>query len=389
MKRNAINYIRATFIGLLSLFCLPNLYAQCEEFVGAAGIDKEIFIDFPINEIDLDLLLASNRIANNRNLLVNSSWSFVSGPRGPRGPLVLFISEDDDVDFPNTGAGPDEEYVFEYTVTDGGCEDSATITIWVFISDSSTDEKIIYTCPGETIASANELFNVFSLNQLRDLDQPWYFDPVFPNEDILGFPTGIGSYAYLDGSFNELKAEVQEIGCSDKNIKFSFANAQNTNDGTNDFFEVDVMMQTTGFGSSFKLGDGKLLFRYNTAAFGEYVNAYKRIEITQQDGYITGQSIDSDPSQKIYWNFKTLDNTNDDVTNRFSWGFKQNNSASSFAADNVTNTPNKLCHLKIKYVDVHENPMLIFETDGIYDNQFTDADQINLLINDTFENKRV
>lgn len=85
MKKYAISFIYKFLIGLLTLFCLQNLHAQtsCE---GAAGPDREIFIDYPISEINLDVLLAENsRVANDRSLLASTSWTFISGPTGPRG----------------------------------------------------------------------------------------------------------------------------------------------------------------------------------------------------------------------------------------------------------------------------------------------------------------
>lgn len=382
MKRFAINYTRATFIGILVLFCLPNLYAQspCE---GAAGPDREIFIDYPVNEINLDELLANNRIASSR-FLVSTSWSFISGPIGPRGPRFVTLSEDDDVDFPNSGAGPDEEYIFEYTVTEDGCADSAIITIWVFISDPGYEDEIIYICPGETIGNANELFNAFSLSTIRDTEDVWV-DSGF-NE--VSFPLNEGGYTFFDSSGNELFADVVQISCGSNNIELSFTNAQNTNDGNNDYYEVDIMIQTTD-GSSFKLGDGKLFFQYNSAAFGEFISANSRIEVTQPDGYITGQSIDSNPSEKIYGSFQTLDNTNEGATDRVSWRFNQNYDSSFFSAENIDDTPRKLCHLKLTYIDASQPPFLEFadnEVLQIYDNQFTVADQISLIVNDSFIN---
>lgn len=300
------------------------------------------------------------------------------------GPRFVSISEDDDVDFPNTGAGPDEGYIFEYTVTEDGCEDTAIITIWVFISDPSYEANIIYICPGETIGNANELFNAFSLSSIRDTEDVW-IDSGFSE---VSFPLIEGGYTFFDSSGNELYADVLEVTCSSKNVQFSFANAQNTNDGLNDYFEVDVMIQTTN-GSSFKLGDGKLFFQYNFAAFGEFISANNRIEVTQPDGYITGQSIDSNPSEKIYGSFQTLDNTNEGATDRVSWRFNQNYDSSFFSTENIDDTPRKLCHLKLTYIDASQPPFLEFadnEVLQIYDNQFTEADQINLIVNDSFEN---
>ena len=54
-----------------------------------------------------------------------------------------------------------------------------------------------------------------------------------------------------------------------QDINFTFANAVNTNDGSNDFYEVDVLIEST---VDFKLGSGLLYINYNTAAFGTNVS---------------------------------------------------------------------------------------------------------------------
>lgn len=379
---------------------------QISDITCYAGEDRTLSCIPNGSIINLDELLASNsrNTIESSVLLRSSSWTFISGPIGPRGPRFVYVSgDDDDVDFPNTGSGPAEYYVFKYTVTDGQCEDSALITVCVEGDEAPNYEyDELYICSGETITNADELFNSIYLN-VRDLDGGWY-DSGF-NE--ITFPVGSGDYTYYDNTGNQLDIFVNdEIECSDHNVQFSFANAQNTSDGTNGFFEVDVMMQTLGENASFKLGDGQLFFRYNTAAFGEYINAYNRIEITSPEGYIVDQSIDSDPNTKIYFSGGALDNTNNDDTNRVSWKFRQNYSSSSFSTDNVDNTPKKLCHLKLQYTDVNEPPILLFEDNdplSIYDNQFTTAtncglvfggDEIincfpnlrTLIVNDSFEN---
>lgn len=311
-------------------------------------------------------------------------WEFLSGPFGPRGPKIIHLSnDDDDADFPNTGSGSGQLFTFNYIVENGLCEDSVEINLCMDADfDSSYDFKTTYICPGVSILSADEMFNLFSLSQIRDINDSWldylYGDPI-------SFPiSSEGFYRYFDGTGNELEAEVVELDCSDKDIELSFANAHNTTDGTDDYFEVDVMIRTTTPGSSFKLGDGKLFIRYNKDAFGPYINAYENVEISHPsgDGYIAGQTIDSDPNVNIYASLFPLDNTNGvaDLQNitdndifRFSWSFRQLYSTSMFAADNVSNTPAKLCHIKIKYEDSSLNPQLEFEEFGIYDNKFTTA----------------
>lgn len=355
-----------------------------------AGEDRTITINANDGHtnIDLNSLLALSAREPN-TFIFGSNWSFISGPMGPRGPRFVSYSddEDEDVDFPNTGSGPPEEYQFLYTVFDGECEDSAIITIIIQIDDFSIDEETIYICPEESITNEDELFNAFSLTQIRDLDGFWaddnYNDIQFPIEEA-------NFYNYEDSTANRLELTVEEIDCSDEDITFSFANAENTNDGTYDYYEVDIMIKTTEVGSSLKLGDGKLFFKYNVAAFGEYVSGYNNVEITYpiSEGYIAGQPIDSDPNINIYSTSLPLDNlngvldpenpTNDDIF-RFSYSFKQIYSTSAFATDNITNTPSKFCHLKIRYEDVNEDPALLFETEGIYDNKFTTATICGLL----------
>ena len=154
-----------------------------------------------------------------------------------------------------------------------------------------------------------------------------------------------------------------------QDIHFTFANAQNTNDGVDDFYEVDVMIQTINSTGTFKLGSGQLYFTYNTTAFGTNVFANSGIEVTQPDGYICGQGIDLLAAIKIYSGFTTNDNT----TSRVSWAFSQNYSSSTFAADNVTDTPGMLCHIKVKYTDANQDPMFMFEEGATYLDQFYTA----------------
>ena len=163
---------------------------------------------------------------------------------------------------------------------------------------------------------------------------------------------------------------MTSLSYAQEDIRFSFENPQITNDGVDDFYEIDVMIQThnttTG---TFKLGSGQLYFNYNTAAFGDNVVSNNRLEVSYPSGeYIAGQNIDV-VAFPIYSNFVKNDNT----ASRFSWAFSQTYGESTFAADNVTPTPAKLCHIKLKFLDVNAQPMLMFEDDGTYDDQFFTA----------------
>lgn len=154
-----------------------------------------------------------------------------------------------------------------------------------------------------------------------------------------------------------------------QDIHFTFANAQNTNDGSFDYYEVDVLIQTINTTGTFKLGSGQLYFNYSTAAFGTNVFGSGGFEVTQVNpDYIAGQFIDA-AAADIYGPFTLNDNT----TSKVSWAFSQAFSSSTFAADNVSETPAKLCHLKFKYIDVNEAPMILYEEGASFDDQFFTA----------------
>ena len=183
-----------------------------------------------------------------------------------------------------------------------------------------------------------------------------------------------------------------------QDVHFTFANAKNTNSEGNNYFEVDVMMQAINSTESFKLGSGQLYFTYNTAAFGENINANSSFEVTYEDDYICGQGIDLASSIKIYGGFTTNDNT----ASRVSWAFSQTFSSSTFAEENVSEISTKLCHVKIKYTDVSEDAMFMFESGNSYTGQFFTACGLEdggaaatadctaepgiQLVNDSFEN---
>ncbi len=146
-----------------------------------------------------------------------------------------------------------------------------------------------------------------------------------------------------------------------QDITFSFANAQNTNDGMDDFYEVDVLIEST---SDFKLGVGLLYFNYSTAAFGTNVEAGGNVEITRPDGYILAEDIIAFATD-IYDSFLTVDNT----TSRFAFSWNQAFTESQYAGNNVTGTAALLFHIKIKYDDVNESPGITFEDGSSFDDQ--------------------
>ena len=177
------------------------------------------------------------------------------------------------------------------------------------------------------------------------------------------------NYSKMIRSLSSLLLIFMSLISYSQDIHFTFANAQNTNDGVDDYYEVDVMIQTINSTGSFKLGSGQLYFNYNTAAFGTNVFANSGVTITQPNpDYICGQYVDI-AAAGIYYNFTLNDNT----ISKLSWAFSQFYSSATFADDNVGETPVKLIHLKFKYIDINELPMVLFEDGGSFGDQFFTA----------------
>ena len=164
------------------------------------------------------------------------------------------------------------------------------------------------------------------------------------------------------------------LGLQAQTIELSFANAQNTSDGTHDYYEVDVMVRTFDGMADFKMGAGQFYINYNTAAFGEniYDNDNKEtdgVEVTfpndgSAEGYIVGQGIDFSSAFKIYGTLQLNNNTDF----RLSYSHQQIYSSGTFAANNITATLQKLVHIKMRYIDVSQDPMVIFEdNEGVVD----------------------
>lgn len=172
-----------------------------------------------------------------------------------------------------------------------------------------------------------------------------------------------------------------------QDLTFTFANAVITTDGANDFYEVDVLLEST---ADFKLGSGQLYFNYSTTAFGDNISANTKIEYTQPISYILGQ----ENILPIYGSFVQNDNT----TSRVSLSWQQALSSGAISPENVTATPALLFHIKIEYADVNQDPMFSFETDPLFlDQTFTACGPTSFatsdctsfpgiqLLNDTFD----
>ncbi len=145
---------------------------------------------------------------------------------------------------------------------------------------------------------------------------------------------------------------IVSLSLNAQNIEFTFANSQTTNDGSNDFYEVDVMIAAVDGQADFKLGKGQVYVNYNTAAFGTFINDGGGLVITYDTGYILSQSNILD----YYSTFLATDNS----LSRFSFSYLQGLNSGSMM-NNVTNTPSKLFHIKMKFTVAGQLPMVAFE----------------------------
>ena len=143
-------------------------------------------------------------------------------------------------------------------------------------------------------------------------------------------------------------------------LEMTFANAQITNDGVNDFYEVDVYISST---SEFLLGIGQFYFTYNTAAFGDTPQLDGRFSFEQPAGSILDEGIEATHLAKFYGGFASAQNT----VGRISVNWNQVFAASTKNGNNITSTAKLLCHLKLQYLDAAEHPLVCFEQDPLFD----------------------
>ncbi|GGG05488.1 hypothetical protein GCM10011344_02440 [Dokdonia pacifica] len=151
------------------------------------------------------------------------------------------------------------------------------------------------------------------------------------------------------------------ISYAQQDISFTLENAQITNDGNDDYYEVDIVVSST---SNFYLGTGQFYINYNTDAFGTAAQA-------------SGNAIFEEGTHILsagFWTTVFTDNTG----SRLSLSYVQIAPESAYIASGngaVTTTPTVLTHLKIRYnapgqVDI--DPMICFESsDNFTDLNYT------------------
>ena len=138
-------------------------------------------------------------------------------------------------------------------------------------------------------------------------------------------------------------------------ITYSFANAKNTNDGTDDYFEADIVLTTD---TDFKLGAGQFYLDYNTAAFGNSIHG-GNLTFSHPVGAATSYVLD----EQIFGgalNGYAIVNANS-TTSKLSISWSTAIAGQVTTNVTVASSPNLICHIKIKYVDVNESPDISFD----------------------------
>jgi len=261
-----------------------------------------------------------------------------------------------EVDFPNKGAGT-QYYDFQYIVTnDCGVEEFYDVEVIIQDGFHQTEDINISLCDNTEKITVDFLNS--NLNITNYEGGEWFgrhngdwIDSSDPNFKSLEF------FKYLsDHDLNVLGDEpefidlattlsINYIPCS---VKYSFANGQNTNEGSKNFYEVDVLIESS---LDFKLGSGELFFNYNREAFGENIASNGKIELTHPSNYILGEVYEY-PAYKGF-------EKNDDGGG-FGIPYYQAKSYSLMPVNNITSTPKNLFHLKIEYLDVNKSPDVVF-----------------------------
>ena len=150
---------------------------------------------------------------------------------------------------------------------------------------------------------------------------------------------------------------------SAQNIQFTFENAVNTNDGSNDFYEADIMIQTIDGLADFLLGPGQMYFNYNTTAFGLNAEDSGNFVVSYPDdqGYMLAEYYDNFGNTYAYSPPGIADNTSSRVSVAFGQAVSSFVMTASSIDAMVNAVPRKLFHIKIKYDDFLQEAQLVFE----------------------------
>jgi hypothetical protein len=136
-------------------------------------------------------------------------------------------------------------------------------------------------------------------------------------------------------------------------IVYSFENAQITTSGGDTFYEADIAITTD---TDFELGSGQFYLDYNTDAFGFDI-FQNNLTFGHPDGgtYVLDEKIFGgalDAYDPIIAN-----TTNSKLS--IAWVAAVSNQVSTNIT--VANSPNLICHIKIRFDDANEDPMISFD----------------------------
>lgn len=144
-----------------------------------------------------------------------------------------------------------------------------------------------------------------------------------------------------------------------QDLTFSFANARNTNDGTDDFYEADIFIASS---PNVRLGTGVIFFNYNTEAFGENVikeGAPDNFEFFRAEGSLLNEAFGVDFFGNPNFAYGNLV-TNNNNSSRVAAAFQPNFSRGAYAGIEITDTPRFLFSIRFKYEDVTKAPNVTF-----------------------------
>jgi hypothetical protein len=157
---------------------------------------------------------------------------------------------------------------------------------------------------------------------------------------------------------------------SGQNITFEIANARITNDGSNSFYEADVVVSTD---TDYKLGDNGVFLDYNTAAFGSSIvsipgavdvphpeSPFNAASEYLNDHYLFGGGLAG--YTKV---------VNNSTSSLFFIGFAQAIPNTDYPTVTASGSPHRLFSFKIQYVDVNEPANITFNALTLSGNNFT------------------
>jgi hypothetical protein len=151
-------------------------------------------------------------------------------------------------------------------------------------------------------------------------------------------------------------------------VSLSFDNATITNDGVDDFYQVDVMISAD---VDFTLGGSNFLYEYNAASLGSFIgNTDQNTDPDKVEYIIPQNSILGSGVAGGFGGFNffyQLGPINDNAPTRTVVAWSQQASRGAIGV-NITSTPALLLTIKIKMVDATEPTGMVFSSVG--DDQF-------------------